>query len=184
MQNDTSRGPLTRSTTILGIQRDGQTAIGGDGQVTLGETVVKGQANKIRKLNDDTVLTGFAGSAADAFALLERFEGKLKEFRGSLPRAANEFARDWRTDKFLRHLQAFLIVMDKEHSFLLSGSGDIIQPEDGILAIGSGSSYARAAARAYLDASDLSVREIVERSLRIAGDICIYTNHNIAVEEL
>ena len=173
-----------RGTTILGILRDGSAVIGGDGQVTLGTTVVKHQANKIRRLSNDTVLAGFAGSAADSFALLERFEGKLTEFRSSLPRAAHEFARDWRTDRYLRHLEAFLIIMNREHAFLLSGTGDVIQPEDGILAIGSGGPYAQAAARAYLDASELSVREIVERSLRIAGDICIYTNHSITVEEL
>ena len=173
-----------RSTTILGIQRHGKTALGGDGQVTLGNTVVKHESSKIRRLHDGSVLTGFAGSAADAFTLLERFESKLKEYRGSLPRAAHEFARDWRTDKYLRNLEAFLIVMDKDNGFLLSGAGDVIQPEDGVLAIGSGGPYAQAAARAYLDATELSPREVVERSLKIAAKTCIYTNDHITVEEL
>ena len=184
--SDTSLAPNRpiRSTTILGVQRNGEVAMGGDGQVTLGNTVVKHETVKIRKLNNDSVLAGFAGGAADAFTLLERFEGKLKEYRGSLPRAALELAREWRTDKFLRHLEAFLIVMDCENMFILSGNGDVIQPESGVAAIGSGGSYALAAAHAYLDASDLSVREIVERSMRIAGRICIYTNDHITVETL
>ena len=173
-----------RSTTILGVQREGRVAMGGDGQVTLGTTVVKQQAVKIRKLHDDRVLAGFAGGAADAFTLLEKFEAKLEEFRGNLSRAALELAREWRSDKYLRQLEAFLIVMDKEQAFLLSGTGDVIQPERGVLAIGSGGQYARAAALAYLDASDLSAREIVQRSLKIASDICIYTNDTITIEEL
>ena len=158
--------------------------MGGDGQVTLGTTVVKQQAVKIRKLHDDRVLAGFAGGAADAFSLLEKFEAKLDEFRGNLGRAALELAREWRSDKYLRQLEAFLIVMDREQAFLLSGTGDVIQPERGVLAIGAGGQYAQAAALAYLDASDLSAREIVQRSLKIASDICIYTNDSITIEEL
>jgi ATP-dependent HslUV protease, peptidase subunit HslV len=171
-------------TTILGVHRDGKAVLGGDGQVTLGTTVVKSQAVKVRRLYEDKVLAGFAGSTADAFTLLERVESKLQEYRGSLPRSVHEFAKDWRTDKYLRNLEAFMIVMDREYAFLLSGAGDVIQPEDGVLAIGSGGPYAQAAAKAYLDGSDLPPKEIVERSLRIAGDICIYTNHHITVEEL
>jgi len=177
------RLPL-RSTTILGIVRNGKAAIGGDGQVTLGNTVVKHETVKVRKLYKESVLAGFAGSTADAFTLLEKFEAKLEEFRGNLSRAALELARDWRTDKYLRHLEAFLIVMDRQQAYLLSGSGDVIQPEDGLLAIGSGGPYALAAAKAYLDSSDLSAREIVERSLKIAASICIYTNDRITIEEL
>lgn len=173
-----------RATTILGVQRNGEVAIGGDGQVSLGNTVVKHESVKVRKLHNGTVLAGFAGGAADSFTLLEKFEAKLEEYRGNLPRAALELAREWRTDKFLRHLEAFLIVMDKEHAFLLSGNGDVIQPESGVVAIGSGGSYALAAAHAYLDASDLSAKEIVERSMKIAGRICIYTNEHVTVETL
>ena len=176
--------PEIYSTTVLGIVRDGVAVIGGDGQVTLGNTVVKRSTVKVRKLANNTVLAGFAGGAADAFALLEHFEGKLEETRGNLPRAALSLARDWRTDKFLRRLEAFLIVMDKQQGFILSGTGDVIQPEDGVMAIGSGASYALAAAKAYLDGSGLPVREIVERSLRIASDICIYTNSTLTIEEL
>jgi len=173
-----------RGTTVLGIQRDGKVAIGGDGQVTLGNTVVKQGAVKVRRLHKDQVLAGFAGGAADALTLLEKFETKLDEARGSLPRAAIELAREWRTDKYLRQLEAFLIVMDREHGFLISGTGEVIQPEEGILAIGSGGPYAAAAARAYLDCSNLDAREIVERSLKIASQICIYTNDRITIEEL
>ncbi|OQB40566.1 MAG: ATP-dependent protease subunit HslV [Candidatus Latescibacteria bacterium ADurb.Bin168] len=172
------------ATTVLGIVRDGVAVIGGDGQVTLGNTVVKRSTVKVRKLANNTVLAGFAGGAADAFALLEHFEGKLEETRGNLARAALSLARDWRTDKFLRRLEAFLIVMDRQQGFILSGTGDVIQPEDGVMAIGSGASYALAAAKAYLDGSALPVREIVERSLRIASDICIYTNATLTIEEL
>jgi ATP-dependent HslUV protease subunit HslV len=177
--NDTMHG-----TTILGVVRNGKAVIGGDGQVSLGNIVVKHRSAKVRKLHNDTVLAGFAGGAADAFTLLEKFEATLEKYRGNLSRAALELAREWRTDKFLRHSEAFLIVMDREQGFLLSGSGDAIQPEDGILAIGSGGPYALAAAKAYLDGSQLGPREIVERSLRIAGEICIYTNQEITIEEL
>jgi ATP-dependent HslUV protease, peptidase subunit HslV len=173
-----------RSTTILGVQHNGEVAIGGDGQVTLGNTVVKHETVKIRKLYKDSVLAGFAGGAADAFTLLERFEAKLQEYRGSLPRASLELAREWRSDKFLRQLEAMLIVMDKDSAFMISGTGDVIQPETGAMAIGSGGPYALSAAHAYMDASDLSARDIVERSLRIAGKICIYTNENITIESL
>ncbi len=173
-----------RSTTILGVRQGGAVAMGGDGQVTLGATVVKHGAVKVRKLYEGRVLAGFAGGAADAFALLEKFEAKLAEFRGNLSRAALELAREWRSDKFLRQLEAFLVVMDKEQDFLLSGTGEVIQPEGGLVAIGSGGPQAQAAARAYLDASDLGAREIVERSLRIASEICIYTNGSLTIEEL
>lgn len=182
--NSPSTASPFRSTTILGVQRDGDVALGGDGQVTLGNTVVKHESVKIRKLHDDSVLAGFAGGAADAFTLLEKFEAKLGEYRGSLSRAALELAREWRTDRMLRHLEAFLVVMDREQMFLLSGTGDVIQPEDGVVAIGSGGPYALAAAHAYLDIGGLAAREVVERSLRIAGRICIYTNDQVTVETL
>jgi ATP-dependent HslUV protease, peptidase subunit HslV len=183
MRQDDQR-TIIRSTTILGVRRDGRVAMGGDGQVTLGNTVVKHQAVKVRKLYDGRVLAGFAGGAADAFALLEKFEAKLEEFRGNLARAALELAREWRSDKFLRQLEAFLIVMDADQDFLLSGTGEVIQPEGGFVSIGSGSPQAQAAAKAYLDASDLDARQIVERSLRIASEMCIYTNDNLTIEEL
>lgn len=173
-----------RGTTVLGIVRGGKAVMGGDGQVTLGTTVVKHHTTKVRKLHKETVLAGFAGGAADAFTLLEKFEGKLDAYRGNLSRAALELAREWRTDKYLRQLEAFLIVMDREQGYLISGTGDLIQPEDGVLAIGSGGPYALAAAKAYLDGANLSLRDVVERSLKIAGEICIYTNQEITIEEL
>ncbi|QGJ68408.1 ATP-dependent protease subunit HslV [Planctomycetales bacterium 10988] len=173
-----------RSTTILTVRRADFVAMGGDGQVTLGESVMKADAMKIRKLMNDQILTGFAGSSADAFALLERFEAKLKNYPHNLPRAATELAKEWRMDRALRKLEAMLAVVDAHHTLLVTGTGDVIQPTDGILAIGSGGNYATAAARALLTHSSLSAKEIVEESLKIAADIDIYTNHQVVVEEL
>ena len=172
------------STTILAVRHNGRAAIGGDGQVTLGNVVMKHDAHKIRKLADGRVLVGFAGAAADAFALLERFEAKLKDFQGSVPRAATELAKDWRTDRALRRLEAMLIILDKDHLLLLSGTGDVIQPTDEVAAIGSGGPYALAAARALKAHSGLGAAEIVRAGLEIAGDLCIYTNRNIDVFEI
>ena len=174
----------THSTTILSVRHRGIAAIGGDGQVTLGTTVMKADATKIRRLADGKVITGFAGSSADAFALLERFEAKLKDFPGNVPRAATELAKDWRTDRVLRRLEALLAVVDAKHTLLVTGNGDVIQPTDGIIGIGSGGNFAMAAARALVAHSDLSASEIVRRSLEIASEIDIYTNKNILVEEL
>jgi len=172
------------ATTVIAVRRDGVVAIGGDGQVTLGDTVMKGNACKIRRLADGAVLAGFAGAVADAFTLFERFEGKLKEFNKSLPRAAVELAKEWRTDKYLRQLNALLAVCDREQSLLISGNGEIIEPEDGVLAIGSGGSYALAAARALIQYTDLDAEQVVREALRIAAGICIYTNEHITVERL
>jgi ATP-dependent HslUV protease, peptidase subunit HslV len=174
----------SRSTTILSVRSGGRVAIGGDGQVTLGNSVMKADANKIRKLIDGKVITGFAGSSADAFALLERFEAKLKDFPGNMPRAATELAKDWRTDRALRRLEALLIAVDAKHTLLVSGNGDVIQPTDGVAGIGSGGNYAIAAARALLAHSQLTAAEIVRKSLEIAAGIDIYTNENIHVEEM
>ncbi len=171
-------------TTILTVRRNGKVALGGDGQVTLGSSVMKADANKIRKLLDGRVVTGFAGSTADAFALLERFETKLKDYPSNVPRAATELAKDWRTDRALRRLEAMMIVVDQAVTLLLSGTGDVIVPSDGILAIGSGGNYAMAAARALTTHSTLSAAEIVWESLKIASEIDIYTNTNIVLEEL
>ena len=173
-----------RSTTILTVRRGGHVAIGGDGQVSLGDTVVKADAMKIRKLADGRVLAGFAGGAADAFALLERFEAKLKDYPGNMPRAATELAKDWRMDRALRRLEAVIAVVDAEHTLLVSGTGDVIQPTDGILGVGSGGNYAVAAARALAAHSKLSAVEIVRAALEIAADICVYSNRNIIIEEL
>ncbi len=175
---------MYRSTTILSVRRDGKVAIGGDGQVTLGETIVKGDAHKIRRLYDDRVLVGFAGATADAFSLMEKFESKLQEHQGNVLRATHELARDWRTDRVLRRLQSLLAVIDSKYSLIVSGSGEVIDPPEGIIGIGSGGPYAVAAARALLRKTDLPARKIVEESLQIAGEICIYTNTNIYVEEL
>jgi ATP-dependent HslUV protease subunit HslV len=172
------------ATTILAMRHKGNVAIGGDGQVTLGNVVMKGDARKIRKLGDGKVLIGFAGASADAFALLERFEAKLKDFQGSVPRAATELAKDWRMDRNLRRLEAMMIVLDKDHLLLLSGTGDVIQPTDGVAAIGAGGAYALAAARALAAHSNLTAAQIVRTALEIAADLCIYTNRNIEVEEL
>lgn len=173
-----------RSTTILAVKQKGKVALGGDGQVTLGNVVMKSDAHKVRRLQGGKVLVGFAGASADAFALLERFEGKLKDFQGNVPRAATELAKDWRTDRALRRLEAMMIAADQDNLLLMSGTGDVIQPTDGIAAIGSGGAYALAAARALLVHSQLSAREIVRAALEVAGDLCIYTNRNIEVEEL
>ena len=173
-----------RSTTILAVRRNGKVAMAGDGQVTLGQTVMKNNARKVRRLMDGKVICGFAGATADVFALFDRFEAKLKEYSGDLARAAVELAREWRTDRALRRLEAQLLVADKNKTLLISGTGDVIEPEDDALAIGSGGSYAYAAALAYLDGSELSAREIVEKSLKIAGNICIYTNVQLTIEEL
>jgi ATP-dependent HslUV protease, peptidase subunit HslV len=172
------------ATTVLCVRHRGQVAIGGDGQVTIGTTVVKGGARKVRKLHHDTVLAGFAGAAADAFTLFARFEAKLDEHRGNLPRAAVELAKDWRTDRVLRRLEALLAVADREHAFIVSGTGDVIEPDDGLIGIGSGGPYALAAARALVTHSDLDAKGVVAEALRIAADICIYTNANITVEVL
>jgi ATP-dependent HslUV protease subunit HslV len=174
----------TRSTTILTVRHRGAVAIGGDGQVTLGAAVMKGDANKIRRLLEGKVLTGFAGSSADAFALLERFEAKLKDYPSNMPRAATELAKEWRTDRVLRRLEALMAVVDARNTLLISGTGDVIQSTDGVLGIGSGGNYAVAAARALIAHSDLSAAQIVRQSLEIAAGIDIYTNTNITVEEL
>ncbi|HVE50991.1 MAG TPA: ATP-dependent protease subunit HslV [Casimicrobiaceae bacterium] len=171
-------------TTILSVRRDNSVAIGGDGQVTLGNVVVKATAKKIRRLHQDKVLAGFAGATADAFTLFERFEGKLDKHQGHLTRAAVELAKDWRTDRVLRRLEAMLAVADRTASLIITGTGDVLEPELGIVAIGSGGSYAQAAARALVENTELSAREIVQRSLDIAGELCIYTNRNIVVETL
>jgi ATP-dependent HslUV protease subunit HslV len=173
-----------RSTTILAVRRNGQAAIGGDGQVTLGEVVMKGDAHKVRRVHGGKVLVGFAGSAADAFALLERFEAKLKDFQGSVPRAATELAKDWRTDRALRRLEAMILALDRDHLLLVSGTGDVIQPTDGVAAIGSGGPYALAAAKALVGHTELPAATIVRTALEIAGDLCIYSNRNIEVEEV
>ncbi len=173
-----------KSTTILGLKHKGMVAIGCDGQVTTGETIMKHTARKIRKMYNNKILTGFAGSTADALTLFERFETKLEEFRGNLPRSVVELAKDWRQDKVLRRLEALLAILDKDNAYLISGSGDIIEPDDGIVASGSGGPYALAACRALVKYSNLSVREIVEESIRIAAGVCIYTNTEIFIEEL
>lgn len=174
----------TRSTTILTVRLNGQVAMGGDGQVSMGDTVVKADAMKIRRLMSDQVLVGFAGSAADAFALMERFEAKLKDYPANLPRAATELAKEWRTDRALRRLEALMAVANAEHTLLVSGTGDVIQPSDGILGIGSGGNYALSAARALVKHSELSAAEVVRHSLEIASEICVYTNNNLVIEEL
>src|SRR5215470_10994796 len=173
-----------RSTTILAVRHNGGVAIGGDGQVTLGQVVMKSDAHKIRRLHGGKVVAGFAGASADCFALLERFEAKLKDHQGSVPRAATELAKDWRMDRNLRRLEAMIIAVDRENLLLVSGTGDVIQPTDGVAAIGSGGAYALAAARALMVHSDLGAVEIVRAALEIAGELCIYTNRNIEVEQL
>jgi ATP-dependent HslUV protease subunit HslV len=173
-----------RSTTVLLVRKDGHVALAGDGQVTLGETVMKASAKKVRRLYNDQIIAGFAGATGDAFSLLTRFEAKLEQYHGNLERAAIELSKDWRTDKMLRHLEALLVVADNKTSFLLSGNGDVIAPDEGILAIGSGGSYALAAARALVKHTNLSAKEVAVEALRIAGEICIYSNQNIVVEEL
>ncbi len=173
-----------RSTTIIAVRRDGKVAMAGDGQVTMGATVMKSNARKVRTIYDGKILTGFAGATADAFTLLEHFEAKVKEYSGDITRASVELAKDWRTDKMLRRLEALLLVANKEKILLLSGTGDVIEPAEDAIAIGSGGPYAYAAALAFLDSSSLSAAEIAKRSLNIAGGICIYTNDRVMVEEL
>lgn len=172
-----------RGTTILSVRRHGKVVIGGDGQVSMGNTIMKGNARKVRRLYKERVLAGFAGATADAFTLFERFEGKLEKHSGHLTRAAVELAKDWRTDRMLRRLEALLCVADGKASLIISGTGDVIEPENSLMAIGSGGTYAQSAARALLDNTELSARDIVEKSLSIAGDICVYTNHNFIIEE-
>ena len=179
-----SKFPKIRSTTVVAVKRNGCVAVAGDGQVTNGQTVMKGNAKKVRKIYDGKIITGFAGSVADAFTLFDKFESKVKEFNGDITRAAVELAKLWRTDRSLSKLEALLLVADKSKILLISGDGNVIEPENDVIAIGSGGNYAYSAALAYMDSSDLSAREIAERSLKIAGDICIYTNNNITVEEL
>jgi len=173
-----------RSTTVIGLIRDGKAAMGSDGQVTVSNTVLKHNTKKVRKIYNNKVLAGFAGSTADALTLFEKFEAKLEQYKGNLPRAAVELAKDWRTDRYLRRLEALLAVMDNTHAFIISGNGDVIEPDDGIVAIGSGGSFATAAARMLTKYSQLSAAEIVKESLNTAADICIYTNHSITIEEL
>lgn len=173
-----------RGTTILSVRRNGKVVVGGDGQVSLGNTIMKGNARKVRRLHHDKVLAGFAGGTADAFTLFERFEGKLDKHSGNLTRAAVEMAKDWRTDRVLRRLEALLVVADHVSSLIISGNGDVIEPEDSLMAIGSGGPFAQSAARALLDNTELDARTIVEKGLNIAADICIYTNHNLTLEEL
>jgi ATP-dependent HslUV protease subunit HslV len=175
---------MFHSTTILAVRHRGHAVLAGDGQVTLAQTIVKHNARKIRRLYNDSILAGFAGSAADSFALFSRFESKLEQYRGNLERSAVELAKDWRSDRILRRLEAMLIILDKNSTFLLSGNGDLIEPDDGIVAIGSGGPFALAAARALAANTELSARAIAEKSMTIAGEICIFTNANIVVEEL
>jgi ATP-dependent HslUV protease subunit HslV len=176
--------PRVRSTTVLCVRRDGKVVMAGDGQVTLGDGIVKHSAKKIRRLYGDKILAGFAGSTADAFALFSRFETKLEQYQGNLGRAAVELAKDWRTDKMLRQLEALLLVADQNQTFLISGAGDVIEPDEGIAAIGSGGPYATSAARALAEHTQLSARQIAEEAMKIAGKICIYTNDVVTIEEL
>lgn len=173
-----------RGTTIIAVRKDGKVAIAGDGQITIGAMIMKNGAVKIRTLRDGSVLAGFAGSTADAMTLFDKFEAKLEEYRGNIKRAVVELAKDWRTDKILRRLEALLITVDKDHSFVVSGNGDVIEPEEGIAAIGSGGFFAASAAKALVRHSDLSARQVAEEALKIAGEVCVYTNDHISVEEL
>ena len=173
-----------RGTTIIAVRHNGRVVMGGDGQVSVGSTIMKHSANKVRRMYSDKVIGGFAGATADAFSLFARFEEKLEKFQGNLPRSAVELAKDWRTDKLLRRLEAMLIVADKDHSFLISGNGDVIEADDGILAIGSGCMFAQSAAKALLKHSQLNAREIVEESMDIAQSVCVFTNSNLTIEEL
>jgi len=175
---------MVKGTTVLCVRRNGKVAIAGDGQVTMGNTIFKQNAKKIRRMFGDKVIAGFSGATADALTLFEKFEGKLEAYRGNITRAAVELAKDWRTDKVLRRLEALLIVADKEHTFIISGTGDVIEPDGGVAAIGSGGPFAHASARALFENTSLSAKEIVEKSLEIVSDICIYTNKNITIEEL
>jgi len=176
--------PRIRSTTILAVRHKGRVVVAGDGQVSFGETVMKHTARKVRRMWNDRVVSGFAGSAADAFALFTKFEVKLEEYSGNLPRAAVELAKDWRTDRALRRLEALLVVVDQEHTLVISGTGDVIEPDDGVIGIGSGGSYAVAAARALVGFSELDARKIAEEAMKIAASLCVYTNDTITIEEL
>jgi ATP-dependent HslUV protease subunit HslV len=176
--------PAFRSTTIIAVRRGAQAAMAGDGQVSFGQTVLKDKAKKVRRIADGKVVVGFAGATADAFALFERLEAKLKEHRGSLARAAVELAKDWRTDRYLRRLEAMIIAMDNQHTFLLSGTGDVIEPDDGIIAIGSGGMYALSAGRALLRNTELSAADIARRAMEIAAEVCVYTNRELVLEEV
>ncbi|MDH7500582.1 MAG: ATP-dependent protease subunit HslV [candidate division NC10 bacterium] len=183
--NGSLRRPSSyRSTTILSVRHKGKVALAGDGQVSFGETIMKHTAKKVRRLYHDRVVVGFSGAAADAFALFSKFEAKLEEYNGNIPRAAVELARDWRTDRMLRRLEALLAVVDKEYSYIISGTGDVIEPDDGIIGIGSGGPYAMAAARALVKFSDLEARQIVEEAMKIAASLCVYTNEKITIEEI
>ncbi len=173
-----------RSTTVIAVQRDGKVAMAGDGQVSMGDTIVKGNARKVRTIYNGTILVGFAGATADAFTLFDRFEAKIKEYNGDLTRSSVELAKEWRTDRMLRRLEALLLVADRSRMYLVSGNGDVIEPEHGVIAVGSGGNYALSAARALLENTELGAREIAERSLEIAADICVYTNHSVIVEEI
>ncbi|MGC9292281.1 MAG: ATP-dependent protease subunit HslV [Acidobacteriaceae bacterium] len=183
-QNGPAASPRIRSTTVICVRRNGNVVMAADGQVTLGESVIKHSAKKIRRLYQEKVLAGFAGSTADAFSLFSRFEAKLEQYAGNLGRAAVELAKDWRTDKMLRNLEALLVVADLTQTYLISGSGDVIEPDEGIATIGSGGSYALAAARALMENTELPAREVADKAIRIAGQICIYTNDHITIEEL
>ncbi|HZS48468.1 MAG TPA: ATP-dependent protease subunit HslV [Blastocatellia bacterium] len=183
-ENDSGNKQIIRSTTVIAVRHNGKVVMAGDGQVTMGNTVMKGGARKVRRLYNDKILAGFAGSTADAFALFQRFESKLEQYHGQLSRAAVELAKDWRTDKYLRNLEALLVVADEKSSLVISGTGDLIEPDDGIIAIGSGGPFALAAARALIRNTELSAKEIAEQAMRIAGEICIYTNQSVAIEEL
>jgi ATP-dependent HslUV protease subunit HslV len=179
-----SKNETFHGTTIIGVRRDNEVVVGGDGQVTLGNTVMKNNAKKVRRLYKEQVLAGFAGATADAFTLFEKFEGKLEKYSGHLTRSAVELAKDWRTDKMLRNLEALLIVADKDVSLLISGNGDVIEPQDSIIAIGSGGSFAQSSAKALIENTDLSAEDIVKKSLHIASEICIYTNSNLTIEKI
>jgi ATP-dependent HslUV protease subunit HslV len=178
------QGPRIRSTTILAVRRDGKAVVAGDGQVTMGDTVMKSGARKVRRLYNDKVVSGFAGASADAFALFQRFEAKLEQFHGQLNRAAVELAKDWRTDKMMRNLEALLVVSDSQSTLVISGNGDVIEPDDGIVAIGSGGPYALSAARALARHTDFPARRIAEEAMKVAGEICIYSNLNLVIEEI
>ena len=183
-QSDSSPGPGWHATTILSVRKDGQVVMAGDGQVSMGPTIVKGNAKKVRRIGNGQIIAGFAGATADAFTLFERLEAKLERHPGQLLRAAIELAKDWRTDRYLRKLEAMMAVADKDVSLLLSGTGDVLEPEGGIIAIGSGGNYALSAARALIDVDGLDAEAIARKSMKIAGDICVYTNHNIVLEKL
>lgn len=182
--SERNKSRIIRSTTVLLVKKDELTAMAGDGQVTLGETIIKSNARKVRRIHNGEVLVGFAGATADAFTLLTKFESKLEQFQGQLERAAIELSKDWRTDKYLRHLEALLIVADRKNAFLISGKGDVISSDEGLLSVGSGSMYALASARALMKHTNLSASEIALESLKIAGEICIYTNSEIIIEEI